>query len=101
MSGTVDRPLEAEAVTDCAREAGGEATSLYFGVFNFVVKAANGLAILLTGLLIKLARQPGYEWSAVRAMGVLAGALLVLGGGLYLWLRRTGSSPAPPSNTSR
>ncbi len=79
--------LEGEAITDCAREAGDGATSLYWGVFNFFVKFMNGLAFWATAELVDLARQPGYELSAVRAMGLTAGGLLVLGLVGYLLVR--------------
>ncbi|MHC4832215.1 MAG: MFS transporter, partial [Planctomycetota bacterium] len=79
--------LEGEAITDCAREAGGEVVSLYWGVFNFVVKTVNGLALLLTGLLVKLSYTEGMGRIAIRAMGITAGVLLVLGVWAYYWLR--------------
>jgi len=74
--------LEAEVITACAEAAGGEVTSIYFGVYNFIVKGMNGLAILLTGLLADQVRVHGAE--AVRWMGFLAGGLLVVGVAGYL-----------------
>lgn len=75
--------LEAKAIVDCAREqeqrAGGERTSLYFGVFNLVVKGLNGLASMCVGFLVSLSHRPGWETGAVRGMGLLAGGLLALG----------------------
>lgn len=75
--------LEAEAITACAREQGGEVTSVYFGVYNFIVKAMNGLAVTLTGLLITASKTPEYGLTAVRAMGLMAGGMLVVGCILY------------------
>jgi VIT1/CCC1 family predicted Fe2+/Mn2+ transporter len=54
-------------------------TSLYFGVFNFMVKGLNGLATFLTGLLVSLANNTSLGTMAIRTMGVVAGALLVAG----------------------
>ncbi|MGB1013784.1 MAG: MFS transporter [Nannocystaceae bacterium] len=73
--------LEAEAVTSCAREQEGDATSIYFGVFNFIVKGLNGVALFVTGVLVDLRLE--YATGAVRAMGLTAGALLVLGVAAY------------------
>jgi Na+/melibiose symporter-like transporter len=80
--------LEAEAVTSCARETGREVTSLYFGVFNFMVKGLNGLATALTGILVTLANDSSVGTLAIRAMGFLAGALLVVGVAAYVAARR-------------
>ncbi|MBX3269657.1 MAG: MFS transporter [Sandaracinaceae bacterium] len=77
--------LEGEAIVASAAERDGEVTSLYFGAFNFVVKGLNGLALYLTGILAGLAR--GGEPLAVRAMGGLAGGLLVVGVIAYVALR--------------
>ncbi|MFC1705392.1 MFS transporter [Planctomycetota bacterium] len=81
--------LEGEAITDCAREREGEeVTSLYFGVFNFVVKAMNGLAIFLTSLFV--------SWEAYRGTGLLAGGLLFVGVMGYYAIRGVprGSGPS-------
>ena len=75
--------------TGCADEVPHEVTSLYFGVFNFLVKGFNGLAMFLTGMLVSLARQPGWETTAVRMMPLMAGAMLILGGVGYVLVRRT------------
>lgn len=83
--------LEGEAITECARARPGERTSLYFGVFNLVVKALNGLAMFLTGVLVTL-KNEGHGTAAVRAMGLMAGALLVVGVLAYVGLR-----PRPPA----
>jgi Na+/melibiose symporter-like transporter len=80
--------LEGEAITDCARERGGKDMSLYWGVFNLVVKALNGLATLITGVLAKLSLESGWEQAAVRGMSVTAGVLLLAGLAGYLVVRR-------------
>ena len=85
--------VEAEAITACAGEMPGEVTSLYFGVFNFLVKGLNGLAMFLTGVLVSLARQPGWEITAIRILPILAGVLLMLGGVGYLIVRRGARRP--------
>ncbi|MHC4390469.1 MAG: MFS transporter [Planctomycetota bacterium] len=79
--------LEGEAITDCAREAGGEVVSLYWGVFNFVVKSLNGVALMITGLFVKLSYTEGMGRIAIRAMGITAGGLLILGVWAYYVLR--------------
>ncbi len=78
--------LEGEAITACAREREGEVTSVYFGVFNLLVKGLNGVAIVITGMLID---QSKGEWgtTAVRGISLVAGALLVLGVLGYFALR--------------
>lgn len=87
--------LEAEAITDCAREAGGNRVSLYFGVFNFVVKGLNGAAIAITGVLVTLAGDPKWEHTAVRLMPMLAGTLLVVGVIGYTIVRPRKQGDAP------
>lgn len=77
--------LEGEAITSSAAEHNSEVTSVYFGVYNFVVKSLNGLALLLTGLLADAIRQHGA--AAVRVMGFMAGGLLVVGVVSYLLVR--------------
>ena len=69
--------LEAEAVAACAQERPGEVTSIYFGVYNLVVKALNGAAMTVTGVLADAASTHGTI--AVRAMGFCAGGVLVVG----------------------
>jgi Na+/melibiose symporter-like transporter len=74
--------LEGEAVTACVAERGtgaGEITSVYFGVFNFVVKALNGVAIAFSGLLVDMIDMPEYGTLAVRGLSIAAGGLLFLG----------------------
>jgi GPH family glycoside/pentoside/hexuronide:cation symporter len=85
--------LEAEAITECARHTGLEVTSLYFGMFNFMIKALNGLAFFLTGILVAMVPEIGS--TAVRGMPFLAGALLALGVAGYAIARPRGvASPA-------
>jgi Na+/melibiose symporter-like transporter len=83
--------LEGEAITASAAEQGGKVTSVYFGVYNLVVKALNGLALFSTDLLAAVSREHGSF--AVRAMGVYAGMLLVIGVVLYFRLRPTAAEP--------
>jgi Na+/melibiose symporter-like transporter len=80
--------LEGEAITASARDRPGENTAIYFGVYNFVVKGLNGVALYLTGLLAEEAREGAVV--AVRIMGWTAGGLLVAGVFGYLAIRRRG-----------
>ncbi len=77
--------LEAEAIIRSAAANGRGSTGVYFGTFNFVVQAMNGLAVYLMGLLAEEARGSA---AAVRMMPVLAGGLCLTGVVLYLALRR-------------
>lgn len=77
--------LEGEAIAASAREGGGDLTSIYFGVYNFIVKALNGLALYVTGVLADRVSTEGPP--AVRMMGFVAGGLLVAGVLLYTVLR--------------
>ncbi len=86
--------LEAEAITACARESGGEVVSLYFGVFNFLVKIVNGAAAALTGWLVTLSHDPEIGSSAIRAMGFIAGTLLAIGCVGYMVARPRRSTAA-------
>ncbi len=81
--------LEGEAVSACAREKGGDATSIYFGSLNLVVKGMNGVAVLITGLLIA---HEHYRWC-----GPAAGILLALGCVGYFAVRPRGGAPASPA----
>ncbi len=69
--------------------------SLYFGVFNFVVKGLNGAAIAITGVLVTLAGDPKWEHTAVRLMPMLAGTLLVVGVIGYTIVRPRKQGDAP------
>ena len=70
--------LEGEAIARCAEESENKSTGMYFGIYNFVVKALNGVALFLTGILAEMG-----SIGAVRAMPILAGALCALGVVLY------------------
>lgn len=76
--------LEGEAIARCAQASRYRSTGIYFGVYNFIVKALNGLALFLTGTLAEMAT----TWS-VRAMPLLAGALCVTGVLVYLMIPKT------------
>ena len=92
--------LEGEAVTDCARERGGDMASIYFGVYNLVIKLFNGLAIMTASLLVILARPANWGVSGARVMGPVAGGLLVLGVVAYfLWRPKQAEDfPAGPKD---
>jgi Na+/melibiose symporter-like transporter len=88
--------VEGEAITDCAIARSAEHVSMYWGVYNFVVKAMNGVAIWVCGILaarILIADDSLLTGlSAVRAMSIVAGVFLVMGVVLYLFARRTPTS---------
>lgn len=88
--------LEAEAITSCAHasksatisdtnQEGNALVGVYFGVYNLVVKACNGIAIATTGLLADWARTG--DVIAVRLMGISAGLMLLIGLLSYRWMR--------------
>ncbi len=79
--------LEGEAIAHSAQASKYRSTSMYFGVYNFVVKALNGLALAITGMLA----QTG-TLLAVRAMPLIAGSLCVSGVLAYVALRRRTAS---------
>ena len=83
--------LEGEAIVECANARSPDHVSMYWGVYNFIVKAMNGLAIWVCGVLaarILLAEdQMLTGLSAVRAMSIVAGGFLVVGVVLYLFAR--------------
>lgn len=79
--------LEALAVLDCANEAGESLTGLYMGVSSFAIKALNGLASFIAGLLVSLSHRSGWQTAAIRGMGLLSGGLMGLGVLGYLLLR--------------
>ena len=76
--------LEGEAITACAEERGA-GVGMYFGVYNLVVKGANGIAILITGILADLARG-GEPWM-VKMMGMCAGGMLFTGLIIYVLIK--------------
>ena len=87
--------LEGEAIVECANARSPDHVSMYWGVYNFIVKAMNGLAIWVCGILaarILLAEdQMLTGLSAVRAMSIVAGGFLVVGVVLYLFARNGAS----------
>jgi GPH family glycoside/pentoside/hexuronide:cation symporter len=87
--------LEGEAITASAAEHDAEVTSVYFGVYNFVVQILNGLAVLTTAMLADAIPIQGEV--AVRGMGFSAGGMLVVGVVLYLAVR----PPKSPVQTAR
>lgn len=76
--------LEGEAISSCAEESGG-GLGMYFGVYNLIIKGANGIAIAITAVLAEQARN-GDPWQ-VKLMGMSAGAMLLLGLVSYLILK--------------
>ncbi|MCA9200720.1 MAG: hypothetical protein KDA87_24445, partial [Planctomycetales bacterium] len=59
-----------------------------FGVYNFLIKILNGVAIFAAGLLADLSTA-GFGKLAVRAMPFVAGASLVFGVFLYFRMHKT------------
>ncbi len=66
--------LEGEAIARCADLSKYKSTGIYFGVYNFIVKALNGLALFMTGVLADVG-----STAAVRAMPIFAGLLCLSG----------------------
>jgi len=79
--------LEGEAIARCAQEGQHKSTAVYFGVFNFVVKAMNGVALSLTGVMADMGTR-----GAIRAMPITAGLLCAVGVLAYFVIRRTARS---------
>ncbi|MDA0811897.1 MAG: MFS transporter [Verrucomicrobia bacterium] len=70
--------LEPEGVAACATERGGEhIIGIYMGIFNFVVKILNGIAIFIAAALVGYSETIGVI--AIRAMSLVAGGCLILG----------------------
>ncbi|MCS6863848.1 MAG: MFS transporter [Gemmataceae bacterium] len=88
--------LDAEAITACVGSDEKGAVSMYFGVYNLVIKTLNGVALFLTGLLVDLANG-SWGATAVRLMLVLAALLLFTGVTLSGLIRRGFSSPPEPA----
>ena len=85
--------LEPEGLVACANERGGSRyVAMYFGVFNFIVKILNGIAIFLMGLLIAWREEVGAL--AVRSMSFAAGSCLIVGVVAYLCIRERSKLPA-------
>jgi hypothetical protein len=82
--------LEGEAIARCAEQGKYKSTGIYFGIYNFIVKALNGLALFFTGLLADQG-----SIGAVRAMPICAGILCVMGVVFYAVLKR-GEKPELP-----
>jgi hypothetical protein len=76
--------LEGEAISACAEESSG-GLGMYFGVYNLIIKGANGIAIAITAVLAEQARN-GDPWQ-VKLMGMSAGAMLLLGLISYVMLK--------------
>lgn len=86
--------LEPEGIVDCAEETGGTGmVGIYMGVFNFVVKVLNGLAIFIAALLVGFRDVVGV--TAVRSMSFVAGGCLVIGVILYFCVRPRRASEPP------
>ncbi len=79
--------LEGEAIADCAKDQGGKSISMFFGVYNLVVKGLNGVAIFVAGIFAELS-QGTMGVSAIRYMVLSAGASLFLGMSAYLLLAK-------------
>lgn len=88
--------LEGEAIARCAELGEYKSTGIYFGIYNFIVKALNGLALFFTGMLADMGTV-----AAVRAMPICAGVLCVLGVVGYLWLKKTDTATAALREASR
>lgn len=82
--------LEGEAITACAKES-NSGVGIYFGVYNLVVKGANGIAIAITSILAEQARS-GDPWK-VKLMGMSAGIMLLIGLISYIALKPQTSRP--------
>ena len=83
--------LEGEAITQCAIQKSEAHVSMYWGVYNFVIKAMNGVAIWVCGLLAARIPLDDQSWltglSAVKAMSIVAGVFLVIGVLVFLWVK--------------
>ena len=75
--------VEGEAIVRCAQSSTYKSTGMYFGVYNLIVKALNGLALFLTGLLASQG-----SILAVRAMPFMAGGLCAVGVLVYIMLKK-------------
>ena len=95
--------LEGEAITHCAQDDGPEYVSIYWGVFNLIVKSLNGLALWMSAMIAAricplregfwgqgfLGDESWIGVSAVRSLGMSAGILLLVGVLGYLWVKRS------------
>ncbi len=79
--------LEPEGIVECATERGdSKLVGIYWGVFNFIVKILNGLALAVMFLLVGWRESVGDL--AVRSMSFAAGGCLVLGVTVYFFIRK-------------
>jgi Na+/melibiose symporter-like transporter len=83
--------LEGEAITACIGERDKSAVSMYFGVYNLIIKALNGVAMFMTGLLIGLSKGP-WGAGAFRFMVIVSAVLLFLGVIVSLLIKRLGKT---------
>lgn len=77
--------LQGESIARAAATSEERVTGSYFGVFNLVIQALNGVAVALTGWMAELGRE---SVAPIRAMPVLAGVLCVLGVAVFVALGR-------------
>ena len=93
--------IEGEGITACANERGGENVSMYWGVFNFVVKGLNGVAIWICGMLAVRIKMEGDGFlvgeTAVRSMSFVAGGCLALGVVVYYVLKTLDTAKPKPA----
>ena len=73
--------LEGEAIARCAESSQFKSTSMYFSVYNFIVKALNGIALFIAAQLAG----KNTVWG-VRQMPITAGLLCISGVVLYILL---------------
>jgi glycoside/pentoside/hexuronide:cation symporter, GPH family len=82
--------LEGEAITDSAQLNSDSATSTYFGVYNLIIKLANGTALFVSGIWIDCSKA-GWGKAGVLALPASAALFLVLGLMSFSFLRGTGA----------
>jgi MFS-type transporter involved in bile tolerance (Atg22 family) len=63
--------LEGEAIAACAADQEPSAVAIYFGAYNLIVKALNGLALAMVGVMV--------EFGDAQALPLIAGGCLVAG----------------------
>ena len=90
--------LEGEGIVDCANRRGGSKfVGMYWGVFNFIVKILNGLALFILGVLTDM--RSSWGTTAVRSMSFVAGACLLAGVVMYFVIKphgkHRGDQPVP------
>ena len=90
--------IEGEGITACANEKEEENVSMYWGVFNFVVKGMNGVAIWICGMLaVRVSMEDGVliGETAVRSMSFIAGGFLAIGVVFYYVLKALDTPQEP------